>query len=374
MSLIDYTTSGATHYHYGKFPPSELDYKLIAAPLARAAAAIGRYDAVMQSLHNSELLLAPLRNREAVISSRMEGTVATLDEILEFEAEDDDQEFSKYRKDVIEVVSYTRALNFAQNLITSGLPISGRLIKDAHQKLLSFGRGAKLQPGEFKSDQNYIVDKNKKQILFIPADPQRFPDLFHTLEIYINDTSNEALLATALTHVEFESLHPFKDGNGRVGRMLITLMLWTRGLISAPHFYISGQLEQSKDEYIDRMRAVSEKGDWTGWCVFFLNALTDQAEENIETANKIQALYTEMKGKFQHTLSSQYSIAALDFVFQKPIFRNSTFLSESGIPKQSAHRITSALSEAKYLTVIRPAAGRRSAFYAFEPLLQIVRQ
>ena len=192
MSLVDYTTSGATHYHYGKFPPSELDYKLIAAPLARAAAAIGRYDAVMQSLHNSELLLAPLRNREAMISSRMEGTVATLDEILEFEAEDNDQEYSKYRKDVIEVVSYTRALTFAQKLITSGLPISGRLIKDAHQKLLAFGRGAKLQPGEFKSDQNYIVDKNKKQILYIPADPKRFLDLFHTLEIYIRARPEEA--------------------------------------------------------------------------------------------------------------------------------------------------------------------------------------
>ena len=286
MSLIDYDFNGATKYHHGKFPPDNLDYQALAAPLARAAAAIARYDAVMQSLHNSELLLGPLRKREAVISSRMEGTVATLDEILEFEADEEgDQDFAKYRNEIIEVISYSRALSVAQQLISDGLPISSRLIKKAHKTLLAFGRGANLQPGEFKTDQNYVVDKNRKKVLFIPADPQSFDSLFHTLEIYINDPKNEPLLMVTMAHVEFESLHPFKDGNGRLGRMLITLMLWTRGLISAPHFYVSGQFEKSKDEYIDRMRAVSQSNDWTGWCVFFLNAITAQAHENLETAN-----------------------------------------------------------------------------------------
>ena len=240
----------------------------------------------MQSLHNSELLLGPLRKREAVISSRMEGTVATLDEILEFEADEEgDQDFAKYRNEIIEVISYSRALSVAQQLISDGLPISSRLIKKAHKTLLAFGRGANLQPGEFKTDQNYVVDKNRKKVLFIPADPQSFDSLFHTLEIYINDPKNEPLLMVTMAHVEFESLHPFKDGNGRLGRMLITLMLWTRGLISAPHFYVSGQFEKSKDQYIDRMRAVSQSNDWTGWSVFFLNAITAQAHENLETAN-----------------------------------------------------------------------------------------
>ena len=375
MALENYDFSDAVHYHYGKFPPEALDYQKLVGPLTQAAASIARYDALLQSLPNSDLLLSPLRRREAVISSRIEGTVATLDEVLELEAQDNaDDEKSNFRSEVLEVLAYNSALYHAQSLIEdNGLPISGRVIREAHQELLAGTRGASKQPGEFKDDQNYIVDKPKKKVLFIPPDPTRFRKLFDTLEAFMNDSTVPPLLQIALAHVEFEALHPFKDGNGRVGRMLVTLMLWTSGIISSPQFYLSDQLEQTRDEYIDKMRAVSAENDWTGWCLFFLDALQKQAEANSKTAKEIRNLYDKMKPAFRATTQSQWATAALDYIFARPIFRTSSFAKDAGIPKQTAHRIANALVKEGLLTVVRPASGRRSALNAFEPLLSLVR-
>ena len=374
-ALESFNFAEAIGYHTGQFPPVSLDYGRLILPLSRAAAALAKYDSGLQSLHNSELLLAPLRRQEAVISSRIEGTVATLDEVLQYEAaEEDGSDLDQNaRQEIREVYSYTRALNLAQMLMNEGLPISSRLIKKTHGSLLFFGRGADKQPGEFKRDRNYIVDKAKKKILFIPVDPAFLEDGIARLEKYIHDENVEPLIQTALAHLEFESLHPFKDGNGRIGRMLITLMLWDKKVISQPHFYISGQLEKNKDEYIERMRLASGEGQWTEWVVFFLHAIAAQANQNLEIANKIGALYEEMKERFRTELASQWSMNALDFIFANPVFRNSKFTSGSGIPRPTAARCTRTLSECGLLTTMTPASGRRPALFAFERLLEIVR-
>lgn len=377
MLAADYDFSKAVDYHYGRFPPANIDFQRVLDPVSRAATALARYDTILQTLHKSDLLLAPLRRREAVISSRIEGTVATLDEVMELEAEEDDDDIGepvqRHSSEAVEVLAYTRALYQAQREMADGLPISGRIIRSAHKRLLSTGRGSEKRPGEFKEDQNYIVDKTTKKVLFVPADPLRFPDLFGRLEAYINDDNLNPLLQAAISHVEFEALHPFKDGNGRVGRMLVTLMLWSRGLISSPHFYVSGQFEAMKDEYIDRMRYVSERNEWTEWCIFFLQALSVQAEENINTAQNITGLYNEMKRTFAEVTRSRWATTALDYIFSKAIFRNSAFVHDAGIPPQTAHRITNALAERGILTQLRSPAGRRSALFAFEPLLKLVR-
>jgi Fic family protein len=155
--------------------------------------------------------------------------------------------------------------------------------------------------------------------------------------------------------------------------MLITLMLWNKKLISSPHLYVSGSIEQNRDEYIDRLRAVSSNGEWTEWCEFFFRVIERQAEENTEIANNIRNLYEDMKDRFREITASQWSINALDFVFSRPIFRNSVFTSQSGIPRQTAHRISSALASSGLLAVSQPASGRRSSLYVFEPLLGITR-
>ena len=171
------------------------------------------------------------------------------------------------------------------------------------------------------------------------------------------------------------ALHPFIDGNGRVGRMLITLLLWSTGVISSPHFYISAYLEEQKDEYIDRLRAVSENAEWTQWCVFFLGALEEQAKRNLSIAQSIRDLYTEMVGVFHELLSSRWSNAAVDFVFRNPVFRNNRLTDQamSGIPSQTARKFSKTLYENRMLRMVVEPSGRRPAMYSFEPLMRLVR-
>jgi len=160
----------AVHYHYDQFPPKQLNYENFVDGLIKATDAIARYDQMLKNMHNSEILLAPLRNQEAVISSRMEGTVSTMDEILKYEAdhEGEAEDTPNVRSEVIETILYQRALKAAQGAMNDGYPISQSMIKAIHQRLLSFGRGALKSPGEFKTEQNYLADRNKKKILFVP--------------------------------------------------------------------------------------------------------------------------------------------------------------------------------------------------------------
>ena len=371
---IDLNLDDAVHYHYDQFPPKELDYGLLVTPLVNATAALARYDQMLKSMHNSEILLAPLRNQEAVISSRMEGTVSTMDEIMRYEADHTDVDGkSNVRSEVIETILYQRALRAAQQSMKDGQPLSQFLIKAAHQRLLSFGRGASKSPGRYKTEQNYLADRAKKNILFVPIKPEVLQDGMDALFKYLEESKDTPLLKAAISHIEFEALHPFKDGNGRIGRMIITLLLWSSKVICEPHFYISGYFEEHKDEYIDKMRRVSQTGDWTSWCVFFLNAIENQAIKNLEVAEDIRQLYEQMKAIFGETLASKWSVKALDFVFTNPVFRSSKFTNTSDIPKASAQRSVRVLADKGLLTTIEEASGRRPALYSFEPLLQLVR-
>lgn len=365
----------AINYHYDQFPPKKLDYEYFVNELLNATAALARYDQMLKNMHNNEILLAPLRNQEAVISSRMEGTISTMDEIMQYQAdvENDEPENSDVRSDIIETYLYQMALRNAQRGMQDGYEISSSLIKMIHQELLRLGRGALKSPGEFKSEQNYLADKFKKNILFIPISPEKLQDGIDTLLNYINKSEDPILIKTALMHLEFEALHPFQDGNGRIGRMLITLLLWRAGVISAPHFYISGYLEENKDEYIDTMRSVSETGNWNQWCAFFLKAVAAQANSNLIIAEKIQALYDDMKNQFSQILQSKWSVQVLDFVFTNPVFRNNKFTSQSGIPVATAAKFTKRLVDSNLLRTVYPGSGRKAALYSFEPLMRLVR-
>ena len=373
---MEFNLKNATNYHYDKFPPRSLDLSRLVGPLVKATDALARYDQMIKKmLHNSEIFLAPLRSQEAVISSRMEGTVSTMDEILQYEAEHDDdtENTTNVRSEVVETILYQRALKATQNALEDGYPISQSLIKSIHQRLLSHGRGSSKTPGEFKNEQNYIADRFKRNILFIPVSPEKLQDGLDKLFQYIEHNTDLPLIKICITHVEFEALHPFKDGNGRIGRMLITLMLWTSEIISEPHLYISGYLEENKDLYIDTMRNVSENDDWEGWCVFFLEAIENQAIKNLTISEEIVRLYNEMKEIFEDALSSKYHQKALDFVFKNPVFRNNKFTKDSGIPAASAARFTRLLLEKNLIITKEEASGRKPALYSFEPLMELVR-
>ena len=273
----------------------------------------------------------------------------------------------------MEVYLYHDAMRQVQSAVEDGTPISDWLIRSAHKILLGYGRGANQSPGQYKDEQNYLVDRAQRQILFIPISPEHLPVGMEKLFSFMENEKYGALIRTAMTNIEFVALHPFKDGNGRIGRMLITLMLWKLGKISAPHIYISGYLEQRRDEYVERMREVLKSGEWTEWIVFFLDALEKQAQHNLQIAEDIAKLYDQMKEEFRNVLSSKWSTVALDFIFGQPIFWNNQFTSKSGIPKPTAIKIAKALAENDLLTNIQPASGRRAALYVFEPLMEIVR-
>ncbi len=375
MNTKTYDFDGAVHYHTGAFPPAKLDYETLLGPLEDAAASLARYDAKMSSMVNSELFLAPLRRQDAVSSSRMEGTISTIEELYRLEAEEDAGTADPYREarnDDVETYLYSRALRNAQQALSEGAPLSEHLIRTAHQQLLSFGRGARKHPGAYKTEQNYIGDRRGK-ISYVPIAPEHLAPAMDGLIRFANGDAMRPLIRTALAHVEFEALHPFEDGNGRIGRMLITLMLWKLDIISQPNFFVSGYFEVNKDEYIERMRAVSAEADWTGWVVFFLQAMHAQATVNIETADRMFALHGEMRERFRDVLNSQFHDQALDFVFANPVFRNDRFVDKSGIPSSSARALSRRLAESGLLRALEPAAGRRAALYAFDPLLDLLK-
>ncbi len=368
-----YDASEAVEYHYCAFPPAPPDLNQLARAYSAALAALVRYDTLLQTMPNSDLLLAPLRARDAVVSSRMEGTISTLEEVLRLEADSGDTDVSApVRSAPLEVALYARALRMAEGEIRGGYPVSEALIRNAHRVLLSFGRGASSPAGTYKSAQNYIGDHRRRRVDFIPISAEQLPMGMAALMDFIRDTPAEPLIATAIAHVEFEALHPFDDGNGRLGRMLIPLLLWQKGLLSAPHFYVSDYFEQHKDAYIERMRAVSAEGDWTGWTRFFLQALEAQAISNTETVGAILAHYEEMRTRFRDLLRSRWSVEALNYMFENPIFRNNRFTRDAGIPKPTANTFTRRLLEAGILQTLLPPAGRAPGLYAFPSLLRIV--
>lgn len=373
-NIDNYDQSDVVDYHYGRFPPKDLGLQQLIEPLARAQDAISRYDQMLISLPNSELLLAPLRQSEAVISSRMEGTISTVDEVMIFEAESDDDGVSQMvRDDVVEVALYSAVLRRAQAAVADGQPINEGLIKNAHRTLLSFGRGATKSPGEYKEHQNYVGDDRRKVIHFKPISPLQLQSAMDALLSFIEKDPMLHLFKVGVAHIEFEALHPFNDGNGRIGRLLITLLLWKYGLIHKPHFYVSAFFETNKTEYIELMRNVSRHDDWTAWIAFFLRAISDQAENNLETAKRIMNLYEEMKEPFREISGSKWHIAAQDSIFENPVFKNRQLIRRSGMPKHVATRITRLLLESGLLRELRPSSGRRGALFMFEPLMELVR-
>lgn len=370
---MDYNLDKAVNYHYDSFPPQSINYASFIQELVKATDALARFDQMLKNLHNTEILLSPLRNQEAVISSRIEGTISTMDEILQYEADHAGEETSTAKTDVIETILYQRALKNAQEGLERGYKFSLSFIRQMHQQLLYLGRGANKSPGEFKKEQNYLADTRKKEIQFIPINPEKLSEGLENLFSFLESCDLPPLIKTAIMHLEFEALHPFKDGNGRIGRMLITLNLWREKILSQPHFYISGYFEENKEAYIEQMRNVSKTNDWNEWIKFFLNAVESQAIRNLDIAESIKNLYENTKTEFSDLLSSKWNLEILDFIFTYPVFRNNKFVITTGIPNATAVLIIRKLVDHGYLLLREESSGRRAAMYSFEPLMKLVR-
>lgn len=362
------------YYHTNEFPPGELDWPRLIPLIGPAAAAVARYDGMLSAVPNAAVLLAPLTTQEAVLSSRIEGTQATMGEVFEYEAGQED--VSPERKgDIQEVLNYRAALRQAESLLEE-LPLSQRVIREAHRVLLSGVRGQNKAPGEYRRIPNWIGPSgcSEEQARFVPISADRLADAMSAWERYAHEDTPDRLVQLAILHVEFEALHPFLDGNGRLGRMLVPLFLWQAGLLQRPMFYISAYFEARRDTYYDRLLGVSRDRDWAGWCAFFLEAIQAQAEDNLAKTRAILALYEDMKRRMPEMTRSQYAIHALDWIFERPIFRSSDFIAASGIPAPTARRFLAVLRDGEVLQVLLPGRGRRSAVLAFPDLLNIVEE
>ena len=365
----------AVHYHTGMFPPEErLDWPVLVPLIGPAVAAVARYDGVLSAIPNPDILLTPLTTQEAVLSSRIEGTQATMGEVFEFEAGQEPDSPAR-RDDIREVLNYRKAMRRAEEMLRE-LPLSQRVIREAHRVLLTGVRGEGKSPGEYRRVPNWIGPPGCAidQATFVPVGADKLPEAMSAWERYIHQEAPEApdrLVQLAILHAEFEALHPFLDGNGRLGRMLVPLFLWQRGLIKAPMFYISAYFEAHRDAYYDGLLAVSRDDDWIGWCRFFLEAVRVQAEDNLTKAQGIIELYNSMKRRVADLTRSRYAIHALDWIFERPIFRSADFATTAGLAERTARRILDVLCAGGVLRVINPGSGRRTAVLMFPDLLNI---
>jgi len=355
-------------------PLADLDYRLLLPLVGQANAALARYDGLLQGIPNPAVMLSPLTTQEAVLSSKIEGTQATVDEVLEQEA-GLLKEGEKF-KDIQEISNYREALFKAREHLDA-YPIRLGFVRELHRILMNSVRGQDKTPGEFRRDQNWIGRQGctLEQATFVPPSPLRLPDYLQAWEQYLGSDDMDFLIQTAIVHAQFELLHPFKDGNGRIGRILIPLFLYQKRALSQPMFYLSEYLENHRDEYYQRLKAISAEQNWNGWIAFFLRATIEQAGQNRGRVEAIKSLYDEMKVAIQETTHSQYSVHLLDAIFSKPIFRTSDLaqklVAEYGIHDKTAPALLRQLRDAGILRELQPGSGRRAATLCFPRLINL---
>jgi Fic family protein len=303
-----------------KLPP-KIDYNDLIGKITEAHRAIASLDSLLNALPNPTLLGRTMQTKEAVESSKIEGTQATLEEVLHFEALTNKKDDTTKQKDINEVINYRQALDLGIKSLES-LPISENLVKKLHATLLKSGRGANKAPGEFRKVQVYIgkYGASIEEASYVPPTANEVIPLFSNFEKYLNsDEEKDKLVQIAVAHYQFEAIHPFLDGNGRVGRLIISLFLYEKKLLSHPFLYLSEFFEEHRQYYYELLRGVSEKQDWLSWIKFFLDALAIQAKKTESTGKEILKLYTYHKEKIS-AINSIHAINLLDAIFVRPIF------------------------------------------------------
>jgi Fic family protein len=352
---------------------TKADWLALIPTLGSANRSLAEYNGMLRRLPNSDLLLSPLRLQEAVFSSRIEGTLATMSEVLQFEAGQPPEGESR-KQDIEEILNYREALDVAMAELRTR-PFNLNLLLKLHKVLLSSVRGHNKAPGTFRRQQNYIGSRvgGVERIRFIPPDWMKLKHSLSNWEKYYH-SNDDPLVRLALIHAQFEFLHPFLDGNGRIGRILIPIFLFEKGLLSQPTFYMSDYIERHREEYIDRLNDLGRvKNSWRAWTEFFLEAMTAQALHNAITADAILSLYERLKERFIATTHSRYAVPLLDAVFPLQYFRASQLVWKGDAPsKPTLMNMLQALEKKKVISVYRDSAGQRSAIWWLPELTQVI--
>ena len=348
-------------------PPIAFDHAL-AALLSEADVALGRLDGVTSILPNPDLFVAMYVRQEAVLSSQIEGTQASLTDVLQFEVA---EEGEPHLADVAEVVNYVRAMHHGLGRL-SELPLSLRLIREIHGELMQGVRGQERSPGDFRRSQNWIGPGGSTlaSAAFVPPPPDDMREALANLESFLHDETLPPLVHAAIAHAQFETIHPFLDGNGRVGRLLITFLLCHRGVLNKPLLYLSHYLKQHRAEYYDRLQAIRLDGRWEEWVGFFLRGIAHVAREATDTARKIVKLRESHRERLAaEGKASGNLLRALDFLFEQPIVTVRFLQAQLGVTFATANKVVGRLAE---LDVVKERTGHaRNRRFAYDPYLRM---
>ncbi|MEK7156226.1 MAG: Fic family protein [Patescibacteria group bacterium] len=357
-----------------KLPP-QISRGDIVDELTAAHAAVGELKGLLTALPDPDILIAPFRKREAVASSAIEGTRATLEDVLKVEASDKSEqkagedgrsvESEQRFQDVMEILNYERAMEIALRELANR-PIGENLLKKTHAVLLHSVRGANKDRGNFRREQVRVGD-------YIPPVYVDIPELMNNWEKYLNtDIEKDPLVRIGVAHYQFEAIHPFLDGNGRIGRLIVPLFLCQTKLLPTPVLYVSHYLEQHKTEYQHLIHKVDTNQDWIAWMKFFLVATAAQARMTGELANKIQKLYEDLKVEALPKIRSRHAITVLDLLFKSPIVSANKV--RDAIHANSKNTVYNLLEKFVETGVLRSYGSYgREKFYRFDALLKIVR-
>jgi len=340
--------------------------------LERATLALGRLDSITLLLPDPEIFLYAYVRREALLSSQIEGTQSSLSDLLLFELEEAP---GVPFEDVVEVSNYVAALEHGIRRLQEGFPLCNRLIREMHALLLSRGRGSSKLPGEFRRTQNWIGGTRPGNAHFVPPPPEEVPRCMADLERFLHgeNAPYPALVNAALAHVQFETIHPFLDGNGRMGRLLIVFVLHHAGVLKRPLLYLSLYFKQHRQEYYRLLDQVRTEGDWEAWLDFYLQGVEQTAQNAVETAQRLVRLFQEDRHKIQERIKRAGAVLRIyDALCKRPILTLNEVARETRLTFATAAKGMSALEE---LGIVREITGKkRNRIFAYDRYLSILNE
>jgi Fic family protein len=369
---ITTTTMGETVRAYlpWPLPPNpRLDLERLLDLIAKANQSLGRLDGMTSILPSADLFVFMYVRKEALLSSQIEGTQSSLSDLLLFEAEE--VPFVPL-DDVQEVSNYIAAMNHGLSRLAGGFPLSLRLIREMHAELLSKGRGSSKQPGEFRRSQNWIGGTRPGNAAFVPPPPDRVMECLGSLETFLHDRRTyPVLIRAALAHVQFETIHPFLDGNGRLGRLLITLLLCEEGALKEPILYLSLYFKTHRSRYYELLQAVRQTGNWETWLEFFLEGVIETSEQGVASARRLMSLFEQDRQKISALGRAASSALRLHGEMQRsPLLSVPTAAKKLTLSQPTVQKSLEHLQE---LGIVREITGKlRSRLYEYTSYLKIL--
>jgi Fic family protein len=352
-------------------PPLRIDDEFLDI-LSRADQALGRLDASADLLPNPDLFVGMYVRKEAVLSSQIEGTQASLADVLVYEAAADHRNLPP---DVGEIINYVKAMNYGLERLEE-LPLSNRLLREIHGELLGGVRGEQMTPGEFRTSQNWIGPPGRglSEAAFVPPPPHEMELAIGGLESFIHsNTPMPALIKVGLIHSQFETIHPFLDGNGRMGRLLITFFLVQQRVLKRPLLYLSSYFKQNRDEYYTRLQAVRDNGEWEQWLRFFLTAVWQVSQDASGTAHQILTMREQHRRTIQATLSGSVNgLELLDHLYEMPFLSVDNAKTVLNVSYPTANSLINNLAE---IGLLREVTGQqRNRLFEYTEYVNLMRK